>query len=79
MATLHGQLLFHMAGPWGGIRPRLAVTLLSDTRLWAEHGVYFRDVCSRVIFPFRFELGQAVRLVSLNTVCINLLKFEPGL
>jgi hypothetical protein len=37
-----------MAGPWNGIRPRLAVTLPSDTKLWAEHGVNLRDVCSLV-------------------------------
>jgi hypothetical protein len=47
------------------------VTLLSDTRPWAEHGVNFRDVCTRVFFSFRCELGQAVRLVSFNTVCIS--------
>jgi hypothetical protein len=41
-----------MAGPWSGIRPRVAVTLLSDTTPWAEHGVNLYDVCSRVfIFP----------------------------
>jgi hypothetical protein len=45
---LHGQLLFRLAGPWSGIRPRLAVTLLSDTKLWAEYGVNLRDVRSRV-------------------------------
>jgi hypothetical protein len=60
-----------MAGPWSGIRPRLVVTLLGDTRPWAEHGVNLRDVCSRVFFSFRCELGQAVRLVSLNTVYIS--------
>jgi hypothetical protein len=45
---MHGQLLFRMAGPWSGIRPWLAVTLLSDTKLWAKYGVNLRDVCSRV-------------------------------
>jgi hypothetical protein len=58
---------------------RLAVTLRSDTRPWAEHGVHFRDMCSRVIFSFRCESGQAVLLVSFNSVCISLLKFKPGL
>jgi hypothetical protein len=48
-----------MAGPWSGIRPRLAVTLLSDTRPWAEHGVNLRGVCSRVFIFFRCEPGQA--------------------
>jgi hypothetical protein len=43
---MHGQLRFLLVGPWSGIRPRLAVTLLSDTRPWAEHGVNLRDVCS---------------------------------
>jgi hypothetical protein len=37
-----------MAGPWSEIRPRLAVTLVSDTKLWAEYGVNVRDVRSRV-------------------------------
>jgi hypothetical protein len=60
-----------MAGPWSGTRPRLAVTLLSDIRPWAEHGVNLRDVCSRVFFSFRCEHGQAIQLVGLNTVCIS--------
>jgi hypothetical protein len=42
------QLLFRLAGPWSGIRPRLAVTLLNDSILWAECGVNLRDVYSRV-------------------------------
>jgi hypothetical protein len=37
-----------MAGPWSRIRPRLAVTLLNDTKLWAEYGVNLRDVRSHV-------------------------------
>jgi hypothetical protein len=45
---LHGQLLFRLACPWSGIRPRLAVTLLSDTKIWAEYGVNLRDMRSRV-------------------------------
>jgi hypothetical protein len=45
---LHGQLLIRVAGPWNGIRPRLAVNLPSDTKLWAEYGVNLRDVRSRV-------------------------------
>jgi hypothetical protein len=49
-----------MAGLWSGIRPRLAVTLLSDTRPWAEHGVNLCDVCSRVFIFFRYEHGQVV-------------------
>jgi hypothetical protein len=32
------------------------------------HGVPLRDVYSRAIFSFRCEFGQAVLLVSLNTV-----------
>jgi hypothetical protein len=44
----HGQLLFRLASPWNQIRPRLVVTLLNDTVLWAECGVNLRDVCSRV-------------------------------
>jgi hypothetical protein len=46
--VLHGQLLSRLAGPWSGIRLRLAATLLSDTKLWAERGVNLRDVCSRM-------------------------------
>jgi hypothetical protein len=72
-------ILFLLAGPWSGTRPRLAVTLLSDPRPWAELGVHLRGVCSRVIFSFRCEFGQAVLLVSLNMVCINLFEFGPGL
>jgi hypothetical protein len=69
-----------MASPWSGIRPRLAVTLLNDTRPWAEHGVNLCDVCSRVfIFSFRCENGQAVWLVSLNTVCMSYCELEQGL
>jgi hypothetical protein len=45
----HGQLLFRLAGPWSGIRPQLAVTLLSDTKLWAKRGVNLHDVRSRVL------------------------------
>jgi hypothetical protein len=44
----HGQLLSRLAGPCSGIRPRLAVTLLSDTKLWAERGVNLHDMCSRM-------------------------------
>jgi hypothetical protein len=47
--VLHGQLLFRLASPWSGIRPRLAVTLLNDAILRAECGVNLRDVCSRVL------------------------------
>jgi hypothetical protein len=45
----HGQLLFRLAGPWSGIHPRLAVTLLNDSILWAECGVHLRDVHSRML------------------------------
>jgi hypothetical protein len=45
---LSGQLLSIMAGLWSGIHPRLAVSLLSDTRPWAEHGVNLCDLFSRV-------------------------------
>jgi hypothetical protein len=56
----HGQLLFRLAGPWSGIRPRLAVTLLNDGILWAECGVNLHDVCSRVLIFFRCELDRHV-------------------
>jgi hypothetical protein len=68
-----------MAGPWSGTRPRQAMTLRSDTRPRAKRGVRLRDVRSRVNFSFRYEFGQAVTHVSLNTVCISLLIFELGL
>jgi hypothetical protein len=45
---LRGQLLCRLAGPCSGIHPRLAMTLLSDTKLWDEYGVNLRDVRSRV-------------------------------
>jgi hypothetical protein len=56
----HGQLLFRLAGPWSGIRPRLAVTVLSDTKLWAERGVNLRDVRSRVLISLRCELDKHI-------------------
>jgi hypothetical protein len=56
----HGQLLFRLAGPWSGIRPRLAVTLLNDAILRAECGVNLRDVCSRVLIFFHCELDRHV-------------------
>jgi hypothetical protein len=50
--VLHGQLLYRLAGPWNGIRPRLAVTLLNDAMLRAKCGVNLRDGSSRVLnFP----------------------------
>jgi hypothetical protein len=43
-----GPSLFCLAGPWSAIRPRLAMTLRNDSMFWAERGVNFLDVCSRV-------------------------------
>jgi hypothetical protein len=43
-------LLFRLAGPWNGIRPRPALTPRSDTIDWAMHGAADGDVVSRVIF-----------------------------
>jgi hypothetical protein len=56
----HGQLLFRLAGPWSWIRPWLAMTLQSDTKLWAERGVNLRNVRSRV-----FIFSSAVNLDKL--------------
>jgi hypothetical protein len=47
--VLHGEPLFRLAGPWSGIRPRLAMTLLNDAILRAECGVNLHDVCSRML------------------------------
>jgi hypothetical protein len=40
--------LFRLAGPWSGIRPRLAMTLRNDTGFRAERCVNSRDVCSHM-------------------------------
>jgi hypothetical protein len=54
----HGQSLFRLAGPWSGIRPRLAVTLRNDTMFWAKLGVHLRDVCSRVLISSAVTLHK---------------------
>jgi hypothetical protein len=54
----HGQPLFRLAGPWSGIRPRLAVTLLNDTMFRAELGVNLRDVYSRVLISSAVTLHK---------------------
>jgi hypothetical protein len=58
--VLHGELLSRLAGPWSGIRPRLAVTLLNDAVLRAECGVNLRDMFSHVLIFFRCELDKHV-------------------
>jgi hypothetical protein len=50
--------LFRLAGPWNGIRPRLAMTLRNDAMFWAERGVNFRDVCSRVLISSAVTLNK---------------------
>jgi hypothetical protein len=54
----HGQSLFRLAGPWSGIRPRLAVTLRNDTMFRAALGVNLRDVCSRVFISSAVTLHK---------------------
>jgi hypothetical protein len=54
----YGQPLFRLAGPWNGIRPRLAVTLRNDTRFRAERGVNLRDVYSRVFISSAITLHK---------------------
>jgi hypothetical protein len=54
----HGQSLFRLAGPWSGIRPRLAVTLQNDTMFRAKLGVNLRDVCSRVFISSAVTLHK---------------------
>jgi hypothetical protein len=57
----HGQLLFRLAGPWSGIRPRLAVTLLNDVILQAECGVNLRDVCDiQVVRRLDIKFGYII-------------------
>jgi hypothetical protein len=71
---------FLLAGPWSGTRPQLAVTLRSDTGPWAKLGIRLCDVCSREKLFFQLRvLDKLFALVSVNTVCIILLIFEPGL
>jgi hypothetical protein len=53
-----GHSLFCLAGPWSGIRPRLAMTLRNDAMFRAERGVNFRDVCSRVFISSAMILNK---------------------
>jgi hypothetical protein len=59
----HGQSLFRLAGPWNGIRPRLAVTLRNNTRVQAELGVNLCDVCSRMLISSAVTLPKLASLV----------------
>jgi hypothetical protein len=68
-----GHSSFPLAGPWNGIRPRLAVTLRNDVMFWAERGVNFCDVCSRVLISSTVTLNKLAQLVVLNNVYISLL------
>jgi hypothetical protein len=60
LLVLLGPALYHLAGPWNGIRPRPAMTLQNDTMLWAKYGAFYAT-SSRVIVSFP--------LPSLNKVC----------
>jgi hypothetical protein len=53
-----GHSLFRLAGPWSGIRPRLAMTLRNDAKFRAELGVNFRDVCNRVLISSAVTLNK---------------------
>jgi hypothetical protein len=53
-----GHFLFRLAGPWSGIRSRLAMTLRNDAMLRAERGVNSRDVCSRVLISSAVTLNK---------------------
>jgi hypothetical protein len=55
-----GLSLFRLAGPWSGIRPRLAMTLRNDAMFRAERGINFCDVCSRVLFSSVVTLNKLV-------------------
>jgi hypothetical protein len=50
--------LFRLAGPWSGIRPRMAMTLRNDAMFQAERGVNFRDVCSRMLISSAVTLNK---------------------
>jgi hypothetical protein len=50
--------LFRLAGPWSGIRPRLAMTLRNDAMFRAERGVNFRDMCGRVLISSAVTLNK---------------------
>jgi hypothetical protein len=68
-----GHSLFHLAGPWNGIRPRLTMILRNDAMFRAEHDVNFCDMCSRVLISSAITLNKLAALVVLNDVCISLL------
>jgi hypothetical protein len=53
-----GHSLFRLAGPWSGIRPRLAMTLRNDGMFRAERGVNFRDVCSHMLISSAVTLNK---------------------
>jgi hypothetical protein len=53
-----GHSLFRLAGPWSGIRPRLATTLQNNAMFRAERGVNFYDVCSRVLISSAVTLNK---------------------
>jgi hypothetical protein len=53
-----GHSLFHLAGPWSGIHPRLAMTLRNDAMFRVERGVNLRDVCSRVLISSTVTLNK---------------------
>jgi hypothetical protein len=53
-----GHSLFRLAGPWSGIRPRLAMTLPNDAMFRAGRGVKFRDVCSHVLISSAVTLNK---------------------
>jgi hypothetical protein len=55
-----GHSLFRLAGPWSGIRPRLAMILRNDVVFRAERGVNFRDVYSRVLISSAVTLNKLV-------------------
>jgi hypothetical protein len=53
-----GYSLFRLAGPWSGIRPRVAMNLRNDAMFQAERGVNFHDVCSRVLISSAVNLNK---------------------
>jgi hypothetical protein len=73
LLVLLGPALYRLAGPWNGIRPRLAMTLRNDTMLWAKCGACFA-MSSRVVVSFPLPSLNNVRknLKFSNNASINL-------
>jgi hypothetical protein len=57
LLVLLDAALYHLAGPWNGIRPRPAMTLRNDAMLWAKYGACF-VMNSCVVVSFSAALSE---------------------